>query len=250
MSVWIPLWLRKLAAPPHFYCIAGKLRRWSGRLAVLLGIIALYGALLLAPTDYRQGDAYRIIFVHVPSAWMSLFIYILMGGTALLGLIWRIKLAELATIASAPIGAAFTLITLITGSLWGKRMWGTWWTWDARLSSELILLFLYLGVIALYHSFCNARQGARAASFLTLIGLINVPIVHFSVQWWHTLHQGSTINLFGPSYISASMLWPLLTMTLATKAYYLASLCGRMRKQLLWQERGKHWARRIIAMGE
>jgi heme exporter protein C len=249
MSKWIPLWLHKLSSPPTFYRFAGALRPWLLALALLTGAIALYGGLVLAPADYQQGDAYRIIFIHVPSAWMSLFIYGVMGFAAFLALVWRIKLAEVVAMESAPIGAAFTFITLVTGSLWGKPMWGTWWTWDARLTSELVLLFLYLGVIGLYHAFEDRRQGARAAAFLALIGIINVPIVHFSVNWWNTLHQGSTIRLLGPSTIAPGMLWPLLTMMLATKFYYLASLFGRVRTDLLDLESGKDWVRTIATGG-
>jgi heme exporter protein C len=169
-----------------------------------------------------------------------------MALASFIALVWRIKLAEVVAMESAPIGAAFTFITLVTGSLWGKPMWGTWWTWDARLTSELVLLFLYLGVIGLYHAFEDRRQGARAAAFLALIGIINVPIVHFSVNWWNTLHQGSTIRILGPSKISADMLWPLLTMMVATKLYYLASLFGRTRAALLELEGGKEWVRGMV----
>ena len=250
MSSWIPLWLHKLGSPPTFYRFAGKLRPWMLGLAIVLGVVAMYGGLVLAPPDYQQGDDYRIIFVHVPSAWMGLFIYAVMAASAFIALVWRIKLAEVVAMESAPIGAAFTLITLVTGSLWGVRMWGTWWTWDARLTSELVLLFLYLGVIGLYHAFEDRRQGARAAAFLALIGIINVPIVHFSVNWWNTLHQGSTVRLFGPSTMSGSMIWPLLTMMVATKCYYVFSLCSRVRADLLSLESGKDWVRRIAAEGD
>ncbi len=245
MSSWIPLWLHKLGSPPTFYRFAGTLRPWMLALALILGAVAMYGGLVLAPPDYQQGDDYRIIFVHVPSAWMALFIYAVMAVSAFIALVWRIKLAEVVAMESAPIGAAFTLITLVTGSLWGIRMWGTWWTWDARLTSELVLLFLYLGVMGLYHAFEDRRQGARAAAFLALIGIINVPIVHFSVNWWNTLHQGSTVRLLGPSTMSGSMIWPLLTMMVATKCYYLASLFGRVRADLLARESGKDWVRQI-----
>jgi len=245
MSSWIPLWLHKLGSPPTFYRFAGALRPWMLALALILGAVAMYGGLVLAPPDYQQGDDYRIIFVHVPSAWMALFIYAVMAVSAFIALVWRIKLAEVVAMESAPIGAAFTLITLVTGSLWGIRMWGTWWTWDARLTSELVLLFLYLGVMGLYHAFEDRRQGARAAAFLALIGIINVPIVHFSVNWWNTLHQGSTVRLLGPSTMSGSMIWPLLTMMVATKCYYLASLFGRVRADLLALESGKEWVRQI-----
>ncbi|WP_431636671.1 heme ABC transporter permease [Dyella sp. KULCS107] len=245
MSSWIPLWLHKLGSPPTFYRFAGALRPWMLALALILGAVAMYGGLVLAPPDYQQGDDYRIIFVHVPSAWMALFIYAVMAVSAFIALVWRIKLAEVVAMESAPIGAAFTLITLVTGSLWGIRMWGTWWTWDARLTSELVLLFLYLGVMGLYHAFEDRRQGARAAAFLALIGIINVPIVHFSVNWWNTLHQGSTVRLLGPSTMSGSMIWPLLTMMVATKCYYLASLFDRVRADLLALESGKEWVRQI-----
>ncbi|HKR76830.1 MAG TPA: heme ABC transporter permease [Rhodanobacter sp.] len=245
MAKWIPLWLHKLGSPPTFYRFAGAVRPWAMGLALLLGAIGLYGGLVLAPPDYQQGDAYRIIFIHVPSAWMSMFIYAVMGVSGFMALVWRMKLAEVVAMESAPVGAAFTFITLATGSLWGKPMWGTWWTWDARLTSELVLLFLYLGVIGLYHAFEDRRQGARAASFLAIIGVINVPIVHYSVVWWNTLHQGSTVNIFGHSKMPWDMLWPLLTMMLATKAYYAASLCRRARTDLLALEGGKDWVRRI-----
>ena len=245
MANWIPLWLHRLSSPPTFYRFAGTLRPWAMGVAIALGIIGLYGGLVLAPADYQQGDAYRIIFIHVPSAWMSMFIYAVMGVSAFIALVWRIKLAEVVAMESAPIGAAFTFITLVTGSLWGKPMWGTWWTWDARLTSELVLLFLYLGVIGLYHAFEDRRQGARAAGFLAIIGVINIPIVHYSVIWWNTLHQGSTVDIFGHSKIAWDMLWPLLTMTLATKFYYAASLFRRAQIDLLDLESGKDWVRKI-----
>ena len=245
MANWIPLWLHRLSSPPTFYRFAGTLRPWAMGLAILLGIIGLYGGLVLAPADYQQSDAYRIIFIHVPSAWMSMFIYAVMGVSAFIALVWRIKLAEVVAMESAPIGAAFTFIALVTGSLWGKPMWGTWWTWDARLTSELVLLFLYLGVLGLYHAFEDRRQGARAACFLAIIGIINVPIVHFSVNWWNTLHQGSTVSAFGHSKMAWDMLWPLLTMALATKLYYAASLFRRAQTDLLDLESGKDWVRKI-----
>ena len=249
MANWVPLWLHRLGSPPLFYRFAGRLRLWLLTLALLLGALGLYGGLVMAPPDYQQGDDYRIIFVHVPSAWMSVFIYASMAISAFFALVWRVKLAEVIAVQSASIGAAFTLITLVTGSLWGARMWGTWWTWDARLTSELVLLFLYLGVLGLAQAFEDRRQGARAASFLALIGIVNLPIVHFSVTWWNTLHQGSTVRLLGPSKMSPDMLWPLLTMMLACTLYYLASLAARSRADLLTLESGKEWVRQI-ARGE
>jgi heme exporter protein C len=235
-----------LGSPPNFYRFAGKLRPWLMAAAVVTAVIGLYGGLVLAPPDYQQGDAYRIIFIHVPSAWMSLAIYAGMAVAGLIALVWRVKLAEVIAMESAPIGAAFTLITLVTGSLWGKPMWGTWWTWGARLTSELVLFFLYLGVIGLYHAFEDRRRGARAASLLALVGIVNLPIVHYSVQWWNTLHQGTTVNLLGHSSIAPAMLWPLLVMALATHLYYFASILGRARTGLLSLEGGKQWVRELV----
>lgn len=211
---FLTLWFHKMGSPPTFYRIAGRLLPWLYVATLALGAWGMYDGLFLAPADYQQGDSYRIMFVHVPCAWMSLFAYGFMALNGFIALVWRIKLNEVLAMASAPVGAAFTFITLVTGSLWGKPMWGTWWTWDARLTSELVLLFLYLGVLGLYNAIEDKRQAARAAAFLALIGVVNVPIVHFSVQWWNTLHQGSTVRLFGPSHIDASMLAPLLLMPL------------------------------------
>ncbi|MGH8164357.1 MAG: heme ABC transporter permease [Rhodanobacteraceae bacterium] len=243
---YLPHWMHKLGSPPTFYRFAGALRPWLMAAALVSGAIGLYGGLVLAPQDYQQGDAYRIIFIHVPSAWMSLFIYAGMAVAGLVALVWRVKLAEVIAMECAPIGAAFTLITLVTGSLWGKPMWGTWWTWDARLTSELVLLFLYLGVIGLFNAIEDRRRGARAASLLALVGIVNLPIVHYSVLWWNTLHQGQTVRLFGPSKIAPGMLWPLLLMALATHLYFFASLLNRARVGLLAVEGGKEWARSLV----
>jgi heme exporter protein C len=168
-----------------------------------------------------------------------------MAINGFIALVWRIKSCEMLAMAAAPVGAAFTFITLVTGSLWGKPMWGTWWTWDARLTSELVLLFLYLGVIGLYHAIEDTRQAARAAAFLALVGIVNLPIVHFSVTWWNTLHQGSTVSLMGNSHISGSMLWPLLTLAGATHVYFFASVLARARASLLTLESGKEWVRSL-----
>jgi heme exporter protein C len=239
------LWFHKLGSPPYFYRLAGRFQPWLYAIALIAGAIGLYGGLFIAPADYQQGDSFRMIYVHVPCAWMSLFVYAFMALNSFIALVWRIKLSETLAMASAPVGAAFTFITLVTGSLWGKPMWGTWWTWDARLTSELVLLFLYLGVIGLYHAIEDTRQAARAAAFLALIGVVNLPIVQYSVVWWNTLHQGQTVNLLGQSKISSSMLWPLLTMAFATHVYFFASLIARARAALLALESGKDWVREI-----
>lgn len=239
------LWFHKLGSPPYFYRLAGRLLPWLWGLGLISLAVGLYGGLVLAPSDYQQSDAFRIIYVHVPSAWMSLFIYGFMALNGFIALIWRIKLSETLAMAAAPIGAAFTFVCLATGSLWGKPMWGTWWTWDARLTSELVLLFLYFGVMGLYQAIEDRRQASRAAAFLALVGIVNLPIVHFSVNWWNTLHQGSTVRLFGPSLIDSRMLWPLLVMAVATKFLFAASLLSRARVDLLELEAGKDWARQV-----
>lgn len=241
----LTLWFHRIGSPPTFHRIAGALVPWCYGIGFVLGAIALYGGLVLAPADYQQGDAFRIIFVHVPCAWMGLFAYFFMAANAFIALVWRIKLSEVLAMAAAPIGAAFTFITLVTGSLWGKPMWGTWWTWDARLTSELVLLFLYLGVIGLHSAIEDRRQAARAAGFLALVGVVNIPIVHFSVNWWNTLHQGQTVRLMGPSKIDADMLWPLLTMALATHVWFFGSVLARTRNGLLELDGGKDWVRAI-----
>ena len=240
------LTFHKLGSPPYFYRLAGRMLPWLYAIALISGAVGLYGGLAVAPADYQQGESFRIIYVHVSSAWMSLFVYFFMAANGFIALVWRIKLSETLAMASAPIGAAFTFITLVTGSLWGKPMWGTWWTWDARLTSELVLLFLYLGVIGLYHAIEDTRQAARAAAFLAIVGSVNLPIVHYSVQWWNTLHQGSTVSLMGQSHISTSMLWPLLTLAFATHVYFFASLLARSRAMLIGLESGKDWVRALV----
>ncbi|TLY51931.1 MAG: heme ABC transporter permease [Gammaproteobacteria bacterium] len=242
------LWFHKMGSPPTFYRVAGLWLPWLYALALVAGAAGLYGGLFVAPADYQQGESFRMIYVHVPCAWMGLFGYIFMAANGFIALVWRIKLSETLAMAAAPVGAAFTFITLVSGSLWGKPMWGTWWTWDARLTSELVLLFLYLGVIGLYNAIEDTRQAARAAAFLALIGVVNLPVVHYSVVWWNTLHQAQTVNLMGQSKISGSMLWPLLTMALATHVYFFASVLARARAMLLGLESGKDWVR-VLAQG-
>jgi len=239
------LWLHKFGSPPYFYRLAGRWLPWLYAIAFVLGAWGFYGGLVVAPADYQQGESFRIMYVHVPCAWMGLFAYGFMAVNGFIALVWRIKLSEILTISAAPVGAAFTFITLVTGSLWGKPMWGTWWTWDARLTSELVLLFLYFGVIGLYHAIEDARQAARAAAFLALIGVVNLPIVHYSVEWWNTLHQARTVSLLGNSKIDARMLWPLLVLAIATHVYFFASVLARARAMLIGLESGKDWVRSL-----
>ena len=237
----------KLASPKHFYRISGQWIPWLGLACFGFILAGLYEGLLVAPTDYQQGDSYRIMFIHVPAAWMSLFIYVVMAGAGVIGLVWRIKLAEVMAISSAHIGASFTFLALITGSIWGKPMWGAWWVWDARLTSELILLFLYLGVIALYNAVEDRRTAARAASILALVGVVNIPIIHFSVEWWNTLHQGPTVTKFGAPSIDISMLIPLLLMAVAFKLFYVMVLLMRARVEVLQRERNTGWVQELVS---
>lgn len=245
-GLWIQL--NKLGSPPHFWNWSAPLVRWFIALALLLLAIGLYGGLVLAPADYLQGESFRIIYIHVPSAWMSLLIFVFMAFQGACALIWRIKLCEIFCVCSAPIGAAFTAVTLLTGMLWGRPTWGAYWTWDARLTSELVLLFLYLGIIALNQSYSDRRAAARACAVLALIGVVNVPIIHYSVIWWNTLHQGETVRLFGKSSMHFSMLWPLLVVAVASKFYFIAALLLRARTQLLEQERSKEWVRSALGI--
>jgi heme exporter protein C len=203
-------------------------------------------ALFMVPADYQQSDSFRILYIHVPAAWMSMFIFALMALYAAIALIWRIKLCEILAMACAPIGAAFAVITLATGSIWGKPMWGTWWDWDPRLTAELILLFLYLGVIALYHAIEDRRVAARSAGLLAIVGVALLPIIRYSVVWWNSLHQGQTINLFGESKMDPSMRMPLWIMVIATKFWFAGSLLARARADNLRRESAKDWVRRLL----
>ncbi len=206
---------------------------WCAGATLVLLAVGVVLALFVAPPDYQQGESVRIMYVHVPAAWMALFCYVIMAAASGAGLIWRVPLAELIAKATAPIGASFTLLALVTGSLWGKPMWGTWWVWDARLTSVLVLFFLYLGYIALSHAFDEPTRGLRAASVLALVGIVNVPIIKFSVDWWNTLHQPASVIRVGGPTIHASMLIPLGVMALAFTAYYAWVLLLRLRSEIV-----------------
>ena len=242
--------LHRFASPPHFYRLAGVLAPWLGWTCLGLMAAGLYGGLVAAPPDYQQGESYRIIFVHVPSAWLSLFIYVVMAGASAIALVWRIKLAEVVAIESAPIGASFTFLALVTGALWGKPMWGTYWVWDARLTSELILLFLYLGVIGLNAAIEDRRTASRACGLFAIVGVVNVPIIHYSVEWWNTLHQGPTVTKFDAPSIHVSMLVPLLLMAVSFKLLYATVLLTRARSAVLERERSAGWVRDLLAESE
>ena len=237
--------LDKYGAPANYYRLARRLTPWFGWSSAILFVVGLYLGLWYAPPDYQQGESFRIIYVHVPAAWMSLFVYVVMAFAGAMGLIWKVKVSDAIARSCAPVGAAFTFITLATGSLWGKPMWGTWWVWDARLTSELILLFLYLGYMALQNAIPDRRMAARAGAVLALVGLVNIPIIHYSVIWWNTLHQGPTVSKFDSPSIHISMLIPLLVMFAAFKLYFLCVLMLRSRNEVLLQEINSSWVREI-----
>jgi len=225
--------MHRFANPGRFIRFANTLLPWCAGLTGVLIAVGLYLAFFVAPPDYQQGESVRIMYVHVPSAWMALFIYVSIAAASAVALIWRHPLADLAAKASAPIGAGFTFLALLTGALWGKPMWGTWWVWDARLTSVLVLFFLYVGHMAIMNAFEDPVRGFRAAAVLALVGFINVPIIHFSVEWWSTLHQPSSVLRMGGPAIHPSMLWPLLTMALGFKFYYVTLLLLRVKSELL-----------------
>ncbi|MFQ5764514.1 MAG: heme ABC transporter permease [Rhodospirillales bacterium] len=222
----------RFANPTRFLALADAVQPWIAGVTVVCLAVGLYLGLVASPADYQQGETVRIMYIHVPSAWMALFCYTAMAGAAAVGLIWKHPLAHLAAKATAPIGACFTLLALVTGSLWGKPMWGTWWVWDARLTSVLVLFFLYLGYIALNSAFDDPSRGAKASSVLALVGFVNVPIIKFSVDWWNTLHQPASVIKMGGPAIDGSMLAPLLLMALGFTTYYVWVLLVRMRREL------------------
>ena len=225
--------LHRFANPNRFMRIAGAVLPWSAGATVLLLLAGLYFGLFASPPDYQQGETVRIMYVHVPAAWMALFVYTCMAVASATALIWRHPLADLIARSAAPIGACFTFIALVTGSLWGKPMWGTWWVWDARLTSVLILFFLYLGYIALVNAFDDPNRGARAAAILALVGFVNVPIIKFSVDWWNTLHQPASISRVAAPAIDPAMLAPLLLMALAFTGYFVTVLLLRVKSELV-----------------
>jgi heme exporter protein C len=233
-------WLR-YASPQHFYPIAGKLVPWFMGVALLLSAVGLYIGFFVAPTDHQQGDAYRIIFVHVPVAWLSMVVYVAMAFWAGLGWILNTRLSSMMARALAPTGALFTFLALWTGALWGRPTWGTWWVWDARLTSELILLFLYIGFMALQSASDDPRRGDRAGALLALVGVVNVPIIYFSVQWWNTLHQGASISFKAAPTMASTMLLGMLLTALGCWAYAIGISLLRLRAIVLERESDTAW---------
>ena len=232
------------ASPSTFYRLAGWLAPAFFVLAALLGAAGLYTGLVVAPTDAQQGEVYRIIFIHVPASWMSMFLYFVMACYGAITLTFNTRLAAMMARALAPTGAMFTFVALWTGSFWGRPTWGTYWVWDARITSELVLLFLYFGFIALANAFEDPRRGDRAAALLALIGLVNLPIIYFSVLWWNTLHQGSSVKLTG-STMHVAMLWGMLLVALSFWMYSIGASLTRVRAIILERERRTHWVRAL-----
>ena len=241
MNIW------KYSSPQVFYPVAGTMVPWFAGAAAVLTVCGLYIGFFVAPTDFQQGEAYRIIFIHVPAAWMSMFIYLVMAFWAGIGLAFNTRLSSMMAHALAPTGALMTIIALWTGALWGKPPWGTYWVWDARLTSELILLFLYIGYMSLAAAIDDPRRADKASAVLALVGAINVPIIYFSVQWWNTLHQGASVSLTRAPSMATIMLTGMLVMVFAFWMYAIAVSLARLRHIILERERKSAWVREMYA---
>ena len=236
----------KYAAPQNFYFLAGKLWPWFAALATILMAVGLWIGFFVAPVDAQQGQGYRIIFVHVPASQISMFIYLVMAAWAGFGLAFNTRLSGMMAAALAPTGALFAFLSLLTGALWGKPMWGTWWVWDARLTSTLILLFLYLGFLALQSSIDDPRRADKACAVLALVGVVNVPIIYFSVSWWNTLHQGASVSMTRSPAMAAPMLGGMLIMVVAFWMYAIAAALARVRNIILERERHTEWVKNAV----
>ena len=243
--------LHKLASPPHFYRLAPSIVPWFVLPGFLLIAYGAYAGLFVAPADYQQGDAFRIIYVHVPAAYLSMMAYMIMAVSAGIGLIWRLKLSHAVAAGAAPLGAWFTFLALATGSIWGRPMWGTWWEWgDPRLTSELIMLFLYFGYMALRSAIDDTTKADKASAILALVGAVNVPIIHFSVEWWSSLHQGATLMRKDGPAMDAEMVYPLLAMILGFTLVFSGFLLRRVRSEVLYRERRTRWVKELILSPE
>jgi heme exporter protein C len=241
--------LTTFAAPSRFYAMAGSLAPWCWATTLLFALAGLYMGFAIAPTDFQQGDAYRIIFIHVPAAWMSMLIYLVMAFWAALGWMLNARMSAMYARALAPTGALFTFIALWTGALWGKPTWGAWWVWDARLTSEFILLLMYLGYIALTETIDDPKRAANAGALLALVGAVNVPIIYFSVRWWNTLHQGASISMTAAPKMASTMLTAMLLMTISFWAYSFAAAFTRARAIVLEQESDAEWVKALARAG-
>jgi heme exporter protein C len=241
--------LYNFAAPSRFYALSGALNPWLWTLTAVLSAIGLYIGFIVAPVDATQGNAYRIIFIHVPAAWMSMVLYLAMAFWAAIGWAFRARMASMLARALAPTGAMFTFVALWTGALWGKPAWGAWWVWDARLTSELILLFLYLGYIALVEAIDDPRRADQAGALLAVVGAVNIPVIYFSVRWWNTLHQGATVSMTAAPKMAATMLTAMLILTFAFWAYSFAVVFMRARAIVIEREQHTAWVSALTAKG-
>lgn len=243
-------WFHLLASPPHFYRFARRISPWLAVSSVVLIVAGVFGGLVLAPPDYLQGDGYRIIYVHVPSAYVGMLAYVVLAGAAAIGFVWRIKLAHAVAVSVAPVGASFTFLALVTGAIWGKPMWGTYWEWaDARLVFELLLLFLFLGYMVLRAAIEDRDKADRVSAILAAVGVINVPIIHYSVEWWSTLHQGPTIARLDSPAITLDMLVPLLIVIVGFTVYFAWLVICRLQGEVLERERTARWVQQLLAEG-
>ena len=240
-------WFHRFASPPHIYRVAGTLTPWFAWPAGLLIVSALYAGLFLAPPDYQQGEGFRMIYVHAPSALLSVMNYGVMATAAAVGLIWRMKVAHAAAASCAAIGASFTFVSLVTGMLWGKPMWGTYWVWDPRLTAQLVLLFLYLGYMALRSGIDDLGRADRASAVLAIIGVVNLPIIRYSVEWWNSIHQAPSVMKMERPSMPFDMLAPLLMMLLGFTLLFAALLLVRMRAEVLRRERGASWVKEVVS---
>jgi heme exporter protein C len=240
-------WFHRLASPPHIYRVAGTLTPWFAWPAGVLILGALYAGLFLAPPDYQQGEGFRMIYVHAPSAWLSVMIYGVMATAAAVGLIWRMKVAHAAAASCAAIGASFTAVSLLTGMLWGKPMWGTYWVWDPRLTAQLVLLFLYLGYMALRSGIDDIGRADRASAVLAIVGVVNLPIIRYSVEWWNSIHQAPSVMKMARPSMPVEMLAPLLMMLAGFTLFFAAVLLVRLRAEVLRRERGASWIKEAVS---
>lgn len=239
----------KFGSPPWLYSLSGSILRWLLPITIVALSVGVIWGLLFTSPDFRQGNSYRIIYIHVPAAVVALAAYYVMAFAGAVSLIWKMKMADVAMKACAPIGAVLTFIALVTGAIWGKPTWGTWWVWDARITSMLILLFLYLGVVALYEAYDNKAAAGRACAVLSLVGMVNIPIIYKSVDWWYSLHQPASIKFTGESTIDPSMLYPLLLMIVSFYGIFVCCLLMNMRTEILQRERRTVWVKRLVAGG-
>ena len=243
---WLPRWFYQLASPRWSYDIMGKLLPGFALVALISLVVGTIWALLYAPADYQQGNSFRIIYIHVPSAILAQSCYMLMAVAGAIGLIWKMKVADMVAKSCAPIGATMAILALATGAIWGKPTWGSWWVWDARLTSMLILLFLYLGVVALHSAIESEATAAQSAAVLALVGLVNIPIIKYSVDWWNTLHQPATFKLTERPAMAPEMWMPLLVMVVGFYCFFAVSLMMRTRNEILIRERRSSWVKELV----